>query len=279
MATQAQIVANRQNAQKSTGPRTAEGKATVSLNAVKHGLFAVQDVTIAENQADFDLLRDEMLAELAPVGVMESMLAARIVSLSWRLKRAERMQNEVIEYMVDSHAESLRRTWGSSPKDPRNSGDYLPLGRIAAKDWSNSRVIEHLLIYERRIEQSLYKTMAELRELRLMRKLEAANAEEQAAAKPCSAQDHNTDSAKQSQSVRAKFFSEELPDKFAPAHEGATACVTEDYDNKPSRGLQENEPKQSQFQDLPCPKARRTYATLGSADCAEAPAKAASNAT
>ncbi len=266
MSTEAQITANRENAQKSTGPRTAEGKAAVSQNALKHGLFAVQDVTIAENQADFDLLRDEMLAELAPVGVMESMLAARIVSLSWRLKRAETMQNQVIEYMVDSHAESLRRTWGSSPKDPRNSGDYLPLGRIAAKDWSNSRVIEHLLIYERRIEQSLYKTMAELRELRLMRKLEAANTEEeQSPADTRPPQDHNTDSAKQSQ--------------FAPAETGAKACFTEAYDNKPRSGVQENEPKQSQFQDLPCPKVRRTYATLGSADCPEAAAKAASNAT
>jgi hypothetical protein len=40
MATQAQILANRRNAQKSTGPRTEKGKAVVSQNAVKHGLLA-----------------------------------------------------------------------------------------------------------------------------------------------------------------------------------------------------------------------------------------------
>ena len=40
MATQKQIKANRQNAQKSTGPKTSDGKAVVSQNAVKHGLFA-----------------------------------------------------------------------------------------------------------------------------------------------------------------------------------------------------------------------------------------------
>jgi hypothetical protein len=39
MATEKQINANRKNAQKSTGPKTAEGKAAVSQNAVKHGLF------------------------------------------------------------------------------------------------------------------------------------------------------------------------------------------------------------------------------------------------
>ncbi len=38
MSTQAQILANRRNAQNSTGPRTPQGKAAVSQNAVKHGL-------------------------------------------------------------------------------------------------------------------------------------------------------------------------------------------------------------------------------------------------
>ncbi len=41
MASEAQISANRQNAEKSTGPRTDEGKAVASQNAVKHGLFAI----------------------------------------------------------------------------------------------------------------------------------------------------------------------------------------------------------------------------------------------
>ena len=44
MASQAQVEANRANAAKSTGPRTSEGKAAVSQNAVKHGLLAEQVV-------------------------------------------------------------------------------------------------------------------------------------------------------------------------------------------------------------------------------------------
>ena len=44
MASDAQIEANRANAQKSTGPRTAEGKAKVAPNAIKHGLLAEQVV-------------------------------------------------------------------------------------------------------------------------------------------------------------------------------------------------------------------------------------------
>lgn len=84
MATEAQIQANRLNAQKSTGPRTAEGKAVVAQNAIRHGLWARQAVVMGE----FESCRDEMLAELAPEGPMESALAQRAVGLAWRLRRA-----------------------------------------------------------------------------------------------------------------------------------------------------------------------------------------------
>jgi len=100
MSTTAQIKANQQNAQKSTGPKTSEGKAVVSQNAVKHGLFAAQAVITGENQADYELYREQFLAELLPVGMVESMLAERIVSLAWRLQRAEHMQNESIEVLI-----------------------------------------------------------------------------------------------------------------------------------------------------------------------------------
>ena len=104
MATQAQILANRRNAQKSTGPRTPQGKALVSKNALKHGFSTRQHIISSESRECFDLHRDRMLAELAPVGAMESMLAERIVSLSWRLNRAERIQNQTIDAMIAANA-------------------------------------------------------------------------------------------------------------------------------------------------------------------------------
>ena len=53
MSTPAQIQANRQNAQKSTGPRTPQGKAVVAQNALKHGLLARQAVIVGEDQGQF----------------------------------------------------------------------------------------------------------------------------------------------------------------------------------------------------------------------------------
>jgi len=106
MATESQILANRRNAQKSTGPRSIQGKAAVSHNALKHGLYARQAIISSESRADFDLYREQMLSELAPAGPMESMLAERIVTLSWRLKRAGRIQNQVIDALNQDNTSS-----------------------------------------------------------------------------------------------------------------------------------------------------------------------------
>jgi hypothetical protein len=189
MATESQILANRRNAQKSTGPRTQDGKAIVSQNAFKHGLTAVYDIISSESPADFELYRDLMLAEMAPAGPMESTLAERIVSLSWRLKRAIRIQNQAIDALnADKTSSPLAKLAQSlffkgpvpSQGGPSTSDAALALGRMAVKDFSYARVLDRLLMYERRIEHSLYKTLFELQRLQLIRNLDplrAANEE------------------------------------------------------------------------------------------------------
>jgi hypothetical protein len=180
MATESQILANRRNAQKSTGPRTIEGKAAVSQNAVQHGFSARLDVISSESQADFDQYRDHLLAELDPASPMESMLAERIVSLSWRLKRIYSIQNQAIDALNANQTPSplakLTKSLffkGQNPphEDTSESATALALGRLAIKDFSNARVLERLLMYERRIEHSLYKTLLELQRLNLVKKL------------------------------------------------------------------------------------------------------------
>jgi len=175
MATEAQVLANRSNAQKSTGPRTVEGKQKVSQNAVKHGLLAQQAVIYGEDPEVFERHREAMLDELAPVGVMESTLAQRIVGLSWRLKRAERVQNEAFDYLLAKDAARLAPLLCGScvPEgmDDPNGAD-VALGRVAVRDFANARSLDRLLMYERRIEHSLYKTMAELRKLRRARTID-----------------------------------------------------------------------------------------------------------
>ncbi len=163
MASEAQVLANRRNAQKSTGPRTEEGKAVAAQNAVKHGLLARDDVIKTEDQGDFDRMREEVMRELDPAGPVETALAERAVSLMWRLKRAQRLQNEVFDYLIARDADTCaKRLYCDSARDPRGDPDFV-LGRMVVTDLSNTRVIERLGLYERRIESSLYRTMRELR--------------------------------------------------------------------------------------------------------------------
>jgi len=177
MATQAQVLANRLNARKSTGPRTVEGKEIASQNAVKHGLLAQKAVIVGEDLGEFEFYRGEMLGELAPGGAMESMLAERVVSLSWRLRRAERVQSEAFDALLTKDSTSPLAKLPQSLRSRNDSGggeDDLALGRVVVKDFGNARVLDRLLMYERRIEHSLYRTMTELQKLRLMRELEPA---------------------------------------------------------------------------------------------------------
>ncbi len=181
MSSDAKILANRLNAQKSTGPRTAEGKAVASQNSVKHGLLAESDVITSESEADFHLYRQQLLDELDPVSPMESILAERIVTLSWRLKRAGRFQNQAIDCLHSDQTndplkkltQSLYRSIaGGSPGNTNGSNGELALGRLVVKDFSNERVLDRLLMYERRIENSLLKMLLEFQRLNIVRKLE-----------------------------------------------------------------------------------------------------------
>ena len=96
MATEAASHANRANAQKSTGPRTPEGKEKASQNALKHGLFAREAVIRGEDEDEFEMHRESLLDQLMPRAPLEEILADRIVDLSWRLKRAAQDQRRCL---------------------------------------------------------------------------------------------------------------------------------------------------------------------------------------
>ena len=66
MASPAQIAANRANSQKSTGPRSVEGKSASRLNALKHGIDAVSIVIPGEDPAAYAALADDYLRDLRP---------------------------------------------------------------------------------------------------------------------------------------------------------------------------------------------------------------------
>ncbi len=86
----ARIEANRRNAQKSTGPRTAAGKEKSRFNAVKHGMFATEPVLPGENPDVLQARHDEWQRILKPKDDVDRFLVRRAVDVSWQLERADR---------------------------------------------------------------------------------------------------------------------------------------------------------------------------------------------
>jgi hypothetical protein len=108
MSSQAQIDANRRNAQSSTGPRTPEGKAAVASNALKHGLrvnIFKQPMTDPEN---FDQALADLIAEHQPQTPSEEIYVERMALCLNKLAFLEGMQNECLfggahQYDLNEH--------------------------------------------------------------------------------------------------------------------------------------------------------------------------------
>ena len=107
MASKKQIQANRQNALKSSGPKTSEGKATARLNATKHGLLSQKVLLPGEDEAVLKELGERLRAELQPVGELESLLVERIVTAHWRMQRLERVEAGIFTF--DLYGELIKQ--------------------------------------------------------------------------------------------------------------------------------------------------------------------------
>src|SRR5688500_9563974 len=92
MSSARKAAANRQNALKSTGPKTPDGKAAVRLNALRHALLSEETLLASEDEEDLMEVAEDVRAELEPVGDLERRLVDRISSLLWRLRRLGRVE-------------------------------------------------------------------------------------------------------------------------------------------------------------------------------------------
>ena len=86
-ASKAQIKANRQNAKRSTGPTSIQGKLKVSQNAITHGIFATTPLLPHENATEFAVLSQDITDVFPPIDAIAAGLVERIVLGIWRQKR------------------------------------------------------------------------------------------------------------------------------------------------------------------------------------------------
>jgi len=97
MTSEKQKAANRANAQKSTGPRTANGRARSAQNALRHGLTATTSILPDEDEAAFGALHERMLHYFEPISILEEELVEDLVRVLWRLRRVPQVEAGIFQ--------------------------------------------------------------------------------------------------------------------------------------------------------------------------------------
>ena len=108
MATEKQRAANRENAKKSTGPRTPEGKAVSCMNAVTDGFASSTSFIKGENENDLYALYRNLHGELKPATHVEQILVEKMIHNQWLSLRAIRLQSARL---------AGKQPWDELPKD------------------------------------------------------------------------------------------------------------------------------------------------------------------
>ena len=87
MATPAQIAANQSNAQHSTGPRTAEGKARAAQNNLNLGFRSATVLLPTDDPAVYEALLQELTGHFSPSDLTEDRFVREMTDAEWRLRR------------------------------------------------------------------------------------------------------------------------------------------------------------------------------------------------
>ena len=97
MATEKQIMANRQNAAKSTGPTSVPGKYISSKNATRHGFYTSAVLLPEEDRSEYVRLARGVVGYYQPQGVLEQEQVLSIIHTLWQLRRANVVDTELFQ--------------------------------------------------------------------------------------------------------------------------------------------------------------------------------------
>jgi hypothetical protein len=134
MASPAQILANRENAKLSSGPKTHEGKQASSRNATRHGLTSTQIVIPGEDEAAYEKLRHGMVESYRPANEAERVLVDQIAANAWRLMRAQRIETAFLSKLAEGAAdpaEAIALAFIEKPKDVARIHRYVAAAQSA----------------------------------------------------------------------------------------------------------------------------------------------------
>ena len=162
MTSEKQHAANIRNAQHSTGPKTEEGKRNSSLNARRHNLTGQVTAMTDEDRVAHDAFSAAMIASMAPQGALETQLAQRVATDSWRLNRSSAIEDNLFAIGFSDHSSEI------TAEHPQVHAAF-----VAARVFTvESKHLELLTLYEQRINRSLQKNLSLLQSLQATRKEE-----------------------------------------------------------------------------------------------------------
>jgi hypothetical protein len=151
------LAANRANAQLSTGPRTAEGKAVSSLDAVKTGLCGRAVLLADEDEAEaYRAHVKRVLTWWNPANIEEHALVQTLADTQWRLESIPGLESALY-----AQARLCGRPLLQHP-DPTAQRLLLD----AQAEVAEARALKNLRLHERRLRRQYEKDKAELNELR-----------------------------------------------------------------------------------------------------------------
>ena len=164
MPSASQIAANQRNAQLSTGPKTGEGKATASLNAVKTALTGRTVLLPSDDAAEYERHIRAYEKEFQPVGQSEADLVQSIADTTWRLRRIPALEAAIFARGHVEFAEAFTEHDAS-----------LRSGMIELETFLKyERQLRNLQLQEARLARRRQKETAELRKLQQERKAQQA---------------------------------------------------------------------------------------------------------
>ena len=165
MISDAKLEANRRNAQKSTGPRTAEGKARSAKNATTHGLFAADNVIRAMGETDEEYLRfkDTLLDAFHTEDPIDRVLAEDFINCHWRLRRVRQMEAGYLDSMCHELIDNAKLfppapDYSNTEACPR-AGDFRLIGNAGS---FGNLYLNNLSRYESRLRAASYRALAEI---------------------------------------------------------------------------------------------------------------------
>jgi len=159
MTSPSQITANQQNALKSTGPRSVEGKDVSRFNSLKHGIDARSLVIPGEDPEELAALADDYHHQFRPAGPVEAMLVRTLIQSDWHARRYDRIEASIIT-----------RTVGQQDPDLAVAGLF---GNSAPK----SNPLTHLFRRQQAAQRAWFRALKELQRLQKDRRQAAETPE------------------------------------------------------------------------------------------------------